>query len=195
MANFIRQFLTHMNKGPNDLPILITEGTLKKIFYEYFPKLTYQAEESLGDRPSSKDIVLEVFQKVWESRSTLSFDNDRKLGGYLRTLTQNACIDYIRKRKTQKKISLHLAYRSEVHQLPEDSVLALQKTALLKEKTIDVLSAALERLPTQQRKVVKMDLLEKSSAEIARTMHISEGCVRGYRAKALASLRKMLRTG
>src|ERR1700744_6036934 len=146
MANFIRQFLTHMNMGPNDLPLVINEGTLKIIFYEYFPKLTHQAEETLGDRPSSKDIVLEVFQKVWESRATLIFENDRKLGSYLRTLTQNACIDCIRKRKTQKKVSIHLAYRSDIHQMPEDSVLVLQKTALLQEKKIDVLSAALERL-------------------------------------------------
>jgi len=195
MANFIRQFLTRMNKGPNDIPIRITEGTLKIIFYEYFQKLTYQAEENLGDRPSAKDIVLEIFQKVWESRATLSFDNERKLASYLRTMTQNACIDNIRKRKTQKKFNLHLAYRADIHQMPEDSILALQKTALLREKTIDSLSAALERLPTQQRKVVKMDLEEKSSAEIARTLQITEGCVRGYRAKALASLRKMLRTG
>lgn len=191
----MRQFLTPMNKNPNDLPIFITEGTLRKIFYEYFQKMVHQAEEALGDRPSAKDIVLEVFQKVWESRATLSFDNERKLGGYLRTSTQNACIDHIRKRKTHKKFSVHLAYRADTHQTPEESVLALQKSALLQERTIDILSAALERLPTQQRKVVKMDLEEKSSAEIALALHVTEGCVRGYRAKALASLRKMLRTG
>jgi RNA polymerase sigma factor (sigma-70 family) len=76
--------------------------------------------------------------------------------------------------------------------MPDDSVLATEKTARLQEQTINTLSAALERLPVQQRKVVKMDLLEKSSAEIAASLQISEGCVRGYRAKALASLRKML---
>lgn len=180
---------------PNDQPILITERTLKHIFYEYFPKLTYQADETLGDHLSSKDIVLEVFQKVWEARDVLSFSDEKRLSGYLRLLTQNACIDQIRKRKTRKKAALHLAYRSDTLQMPEDSPYATEHSARLKEATIDVLSAALEKLPAQQRKVVKMDLEEKSSVEIARHLHISEGCVRGYRAKALASLRKMLHTG
>jgi RNA polymerase sigma factor (sigma-70 family) len=180
---------------PNDQPILITEGSLKHIFYEYFPKLTYQAHETLDDHLLSKDIVLEVFQKLWEGRAQLSFPDDKRLAGYLRLLTQNACIDQIRKRNTRKKATLSLAYRSDTIQMPEDSPHATEKSARIREATIDVLSAALERLPAQQRKVVKMDLEEKSSAEIARQMHISEGCVRGYRAKALASLRKMLRTG
>lgn len=189
---------TNHNSGPmipNDQHILINEGTLKRIFYEYFPKLTYQADEILGERLSSKDIVLEIFQKLWEGRAHLHFTDERKLSGYLRLLTQNACIDHIRKRNTRKKAAVHLAYRWDVLQLPEDSVVATEKSARLQEQTINILSAALERLPTQQRKVVKMDLEEKTSAEIAACMHISEGCVRGYRAKALASLRKMLRTG
>ncbi|TDW96848.1 sigma-70 family RNA polymerase sigma factor [Dinghuibacter silviterrae] len=177
---------------PNDQHIHINERTLERIFYDYFQKLTYQAGETLGEHLSSKDIVLEVFQKLWEGRAALKFSDEKKLAGYLRLLTQNACIDHIRKRNTRKKANLHLAYRWEVLQMPEDSVLATVKSARLQEQTIMTLSAALEKLPVQQRRVVKMDLLEKSSAEIAASLQITEGCVRGYRAKALASLRKML---
>lgn len=180
---------------PNDQPIQITETSLKRVFYEHFPKLTYQAYEMMGEHLSSKDVVLEVFQKLWEGRARLTFSDERKLSAYLRQATQNACIDHIRKRNTRKKANLHLAYRADTLEMPEDCARAREKTARIQEQTIEVLSAALERLPTQQKKVVKMDLEEKSSAEIARCMHITEGCVRGYRAKALASLRKMLRTG
>lgn len=74
----------------------ISTQEFKSIFHEYYSRLYYFAYDFVGDIEVSKDIVSDVFTKVWENRSNIQKD---QFLGYLFISVRNNCLNYIRKQK------------------------------------------------------------------------------------------------
>lgn len=73
------------------------ELAFQKFFNAYYPKLLHFSFVILKDNEIAKDVVLEVFEKVWEKRTQLlSVENIDK---YLFVLIKNKSIDQLRKLK------------------------------------------------------------------------------------------------
>ncbi|MDR1369403.1 MAG: RNA polymerase sigma-70 factor [Dysgonamonadaceae bacterium] len=90
---------------------LINSGneTAFSILYEaYYVYLNSIAFYYLNDKESAKEIVNDVFLKVWQKRETLLYP----VHSYLIKTVQNSCIDFIRTRQSQER-----AYGSHKEQL------------------------------------------------------------------------------
>lgn len=132
----------------------------------------------------AKEVVHDVFLKVWENRSTLNSELSFK--GYLLTICKNQVLNLLKKaaRETAfKSLLLNANYAS--HEETEVSVhyadyyeFALRAIALL---------------PPQRRIVFQMCKLEgRTYEEVAERLGISKGTVRDHLFKATRQVKKYL---
>lgn len=170
------------------LPIRINEDTLEKIFFKFRRKLAFYCTEFTIDEATAKDRISEVFLNVWRNRNHLQFPNERALSTFLYTATRNACIDYLRKRQSEK-IEWHGSAHDFMN-MGEESVDEWSKSQITLTEALDTITRALSALPPKQRMVIELALAGKKGAEIAETLHISQSAVKVNKFKAIKTLRK-----
>ena len=68
-------------------------NALQHLFSVYFRRLNDFAAHVINDKEISQDIVIEVFEKVWENRDKIE---DINIEAYLYKLVRNRCIDFIK---------------------------------------------------------------------------------------------------
>ena len=137
----------------------------------------------------AEDITSDVFLKLWQKRG--HFENIRKINVFLYKVASNACIDYLRKRKT---ISMHqkeameelLRLQQQGDEQPEQSLTSVWP--------MPHIYASIERLPAKRRQVFKMYFIERlSNSEIAKRLNLSEKTVRNLKLLAKKRLQFFLR--
>jgi RNA polymerase sigma factor (sigma-70 family) len=129
----------------------------------------------------AEDLTHDVFVRAWEHRDELR-DDDVK--AWLFRVTQNRAFTILRRESalTQRlKQALDWGWRPEPPATPEDALDQLQTT--------HVASAALQKLPGQERVVLCLKILDGlSQREIAELLSLSEGYVSKLVSRATARL-------
>lgn len=148
------------------------------------PLLTY-IHRMIGDRHRAEELLQETFFAVWWKRQQYQYP--RPFRAWLFAIATNCCRADFRKTKHY----LNFSETTEAEMLtsgetpPNESALEAETAARL--------SAAVGKLPTQQRTVLVLRIWEGMSyAEIASTVERSEATVRSHMHHALAALRRSL---
>jgi RNA polymerase sigma-70 factor (family 1) len=164
------------------LKIDIRKTDFRKIFDEYFPSLCVFACKFVNDEDTAKDLVQEVFVKIWSSGKT--FESEKSMRVYFYLATKNTAYDYIKKekRKSQKTDLFGL------NAADEDIVL----NEMIREETYRILNNALHALPEKAKEVINLNLSGLSNQEVADKLGISVNTVKTHRLHALRILRKRL---
>ena len=148
------------------------------------PLLTF-IQRMIGDRHRSEELFQEVFLAVWTKRRQYQFP--RPFKAWLYAIAANKCHAVARARRLAAVALEEEAPWSPAASgpSPEDTLVATETAALV--------SAAVTRLPAQQRAVVVLRIWEGMSyAEIAETVGRTEATVRSHMHHGLAALRKYL---
>ncbi len=154
-----------------------------EIFRLYYDDIFAYTMSLLDDSAAVKDILQNVFLKVWFNRDRL--DASRSLKGYLITSVRREVISWLRLKCNSAKSGESVAEVEAKHGDPYSSVLARETEALLK--------LAIENLPPQRRKVFEMSLREDMTAkDIATKMNLSQRTVEHYLAAAKSEIKKEL---
>jgi len=134
------------------------------------------------------DISQEVFMKVFRSLSKLK--NSSAFDGWLRRVTVNACMDYLRQQPNEQALDDFFYLNHEYiagsnNSLPDGPV----ETGELRR----VISRAIDQLPKRQKRVFILRHYEGLSLkEIAKTLNCSLGTVKAHLFRATRRLRKLL---
>jgi RNA polymerase sigma-70 factor (ECF subfamily) len=135
----------------------------------------------VGDAHRSEELFQEVFLAVWVKRRQYQFP--RPFKPWLYRIALNKCRESFRVR-----ILPALAEEGDApaeDPSPSDAAIAVETAAMV--------SAAVTRLPAQQRAVVVLRIWEGLAfAEIAAVVGCSEGTVRSHMHHGLAALRRIL---
>ena len=83
-ASHIELFHAHAN-GDKD--------AFEQLYKLYFPRLYAFSFKIINDGNLAKDLVQNVFIKIWESPATINIDNPE---AFLYQMVRNACLNYIR---------------------------------------------------------------------------------------------------
>lgn len=133
-------------------------------------------------REESKDIVHDVFFKLWENRAFLSSETNIKT--YLYTSVKNRSLDYLKHQgvedKNQKKLMEAILFVEESWS-EED------------EQLCDKLMKCVAKLPSQQLNVVKLKIEGKSYQEISEELEISTRTVNNHMVKIYNFIRDNMR--
>jgi RNA polymerase sigma-70 factor (ECF subfamily) len=161
------------------------QRALKVLFDQYHHSLCNLAVTIVRDSDAARDIVQEVFVKLWRNRDQL--DAVIVLNAYLRRAVVNTSLNYLENSNTKGKITLDKAdltshVSSSAHQQLEYSE--------LREKVAHVVAS----LPDRTRTVYTLIRSEEMSyKEVAEALSISTKAVEKEIMKALRILREALR--
>lgn len=161
------------------------EAAFREVFHTYNSRLFPFIFSLVKSEADAREIIQEVFLKVWLSRDTL-----REIvnpGGWLHTVASNAVYDWLR-RRARYELSLKnmLAENAADH---EDPLLRLDSRYFQ-----ELIEEAVRKLPERRQQIFRLSKIEGyTRREIADQMNISENTVRNQLAEAIDFIRQHLR--
>lgn len=148
------------------------------VFKAQYPNLYYLALQLLKDEETSRDIVSEVFARVWENFETYEM---KTLPAFLMKTVKNKCLDHLRHSAVEAQYAdyyLHAVSESYVH------------TDENEERQRQV-GEMLDLLPETTRHVLEECYLNhKKYREVAEEMNVCQETVKRHIMKALKLLRE-----
>jgi RNA polymerase sigma-70 factor (ECF subfamily) len=158
------------------------EKAFELLFRKYFVRLCGFANKFLNDPEEAREIVQDVFTKLWEVREDI--EPDESLISYLFKITQNKSLNRLRHKKIESKFIevYQLVYIDNSETSPYESLLA---------KELDKnISIALKKLPPGCRRIFDLSRTEGLKySEIADELKISVKTVEAQMSKAIRILR------
>lgn len=167
-----------MNKG--------NEKALEMIFKKYHLALFYFARQYLDNSQAAEDIVAETFITLWRKRN--DFNCLPAIKSFLYTAVKNACLNQLKQERR------HAASHKEIEYLSGRQEEYFADHRLIKAELLHKIWQDIEQLPPVRRRIFKMLYLEGlNSFEVARTLQISVDTVRVQKARALHTLRTLIK--
>ncbi len=158
---------------------------LRDLFEAHFEELCRFAYRYVGSAEEARDVVQEVFLRVWQQRSRLKLH--QALRTYLYTLVRNLALDRLRHRRVERR---HAGPRlidegPAWTQDPEQELISDEVSAAIRR--------AVDALPPRQREVIVLRWRDGASYErIALSLGISEKTVSNHLTRAMEHLRHTL---
>ena len=151
------------------------------LFQEFYPSMCIVAMKFIADQSAAEDIAQEAFIKLWEKRK--AYKEIPSLKTFLYVSVKNLCFNYIR----DKKVTVD--YKSSEVENQE----AIFKDLLIEEEAYRIIDDAVNALPPQSARIVKMYLDGKQNKEISEILGISVNSVKTLKYNALNSLKILLK--
>lgn len=173
-----KNIITSLKNGDKSSMDLLYNTYHRRIFAFAFSLMKVEED--------ARDLVHEVFIKLWEKRKNL--DNDTKIEPLVFTITRNSVLSYFRKLSSQKKYNDQVASSNKLNL--SSTTEEMTDYHFLKEKV----DSLILQLPPKSQKVFKLSR-EKglSNKEIAENLEIAEKTVENHITRALAFLKKNLK--
>ena len=171
-----------MTQSPTNYSIeLLTEANIEALFKEHYSILTAFANKFLSDLDDSREIVQDVFVKLFDNKDSIKIHTSAK--AHLFTSVRNACLNTIKQRKNHATHHENIKYLSSGVSMQADKI--LEQTELEHE-----IYKAIDELPEQCQRIFKLNRFDGfTNQEIADQLGISKRTVETQISKALKSLR------
>ncbi|MCX2479711.1 RNA polymerase sigma-70 factor [Pedobacter sp. MC2016-15] len=152
-----------------------------EVYLRYRRPLYLQAYKMLRDHEDARDIVQDLYLKIWETRYTLLVKTN--LESYLHQAVRHRVIDFIRRQVTVTR------YLDSLITFLDQELITPDEYYIEKE-TLDLFKQELNALPEKMREVFELSRTEGlSHKEIAKKLGISERTVKKQIYMALKKLR------
>jgi RNA polymerase sigma-70 factor (family 1) len=181
-----------MRTIPKNLWRKIKEGDLKAfefLYHSYFPPLCMYAFGFIPDEEFVKEIVNDVFLKIWNKRREIDIIYGIK--SYLYRCVHNQCIDHLAIKKEfvqHKKVSIS----DKIIELTGQDEEYILMQISMKNLEIDVMKS-IDQLPPRCKEIFMLSRFELLSyTEISEKLNISVNTVKTQMSRALDSLRVKL---
>ena len=159
---------------------------IESIYCQYSKLMLGVAIKVTHDVASAEDVVHTVFTRLLQDDMLLKGLEDKsKIRGYLINSAYNAAVDYLRSNSMRRNDSLEDYL--DLSQ-PEDT----ESTVINKEEAGAATKAMLS-LKYHYSETLRLSAMGFTPAEIAKRMHVSEGCVKMRITRARQQLRSLLR--
>lgn len=179
--------MLHNELNDEELAELLKKGDHKAfnvIFDRFYGLLFVHACKMLRDHDEAKDVVQELFEKLWNQRETISFE--RSLSAYLYSSVRNRIINRI-----SHYVVEHKYIDSLKSFIEQDSYLADYRVREGEMKKI--IEREISALPAKMKEVFELSRKDYLSyKQIAVKLQISEQTVRMHVKKALRILKPRL---
>lgn len=166
-----------------DLQDIYKEKNYKSIFENFYRPLVNFAVVHTSDTGVAEDLVQEIFVYIWSKE--LEFKNLLALKTYLYRSVLNRCRNHLR------DIRLRQKYERELQSIPDEQDNSLMN-GIIREEVYRQLTAALDYLPPQCRKIYEMAQDGMKSSEIAEVLGLAVETVKRQRKIARKILQEKL---
>ena len=154
-----------------------------EIFRRYSKPLFYYAVKFVDDE-AAKDVVQDIFLKLWSDRSIIV---RQSLNSLIFTMVRNSCLQQLEKQKVRNN---YIETTKLILQKEELLFYTKEKSSLIEQELEDKLNEVLNSLPVRCKQVFLMSRFEnKRNREIGEELNISVKAVEKQITKALAIIR------
>lgn len=174
-------------KSDNDLLLFNT------VYNEYQGRFIRFASTYIDDRMAAEDIVMDAMMYYWENRNHIG--RDVNVPAYIFASIKNKCLNYLRDNQYRQTASEQMREHQQWKLSLQIATLeACNPSELLSKEMHQLISDALSKLPETTRQIFIMRRFEeKSYREIASIMNLSVKGVEYHMAKAVETLKKLLK--
>lgn len=145
-------------------------GYFQILYKRYSSKVYSKCISLLKNEAMAQDATQEIFTKIYLNLA--KFSERSKFSTWIYSITYNYCIDYIRKKKKEKKL-----FSSEIEDPPEQ--IEEVEDAELLEMEVSRLKRVLENIPEGDKAILLMKYQEEMSIkEIAAALNKTESAVK-----------------
>jgi RNA polymerase sigma-70 factor (family 1) len=161
------------------------ERAFRTIYEKYQKRIYTYSLQILHSDVQAEEVTQEIFLKLWTQAAALH--NIENLEAWLKTMTRNRCLNLFRRIVLEAKHDHDLSRNYvESHNETEESILL--------NDTRNLLNAAIELLPHQQKEVYQLCHVEGLKyEEVAERLNISPNTVKTHMKRALSFLREHIR--
>jgi len=181
--------LSYHNLSDFELTSMIRQDdhlAYRELYYRYTEVLYSHAYTRLQDREEARDVVQEVFSKLWIKRSSISFEVN--IAGYLYTAVRNRILNlYAQEKRRSQLLDSFCRFTEQMPVEPDASIRISQLQKIVEQE--------IEKMPPKMRAVFELSRKQQlSHKEIARHLGISVKTVKNQVNGALKILRSRLGT-
>lgn len=163
----------------------LTLKEYKSLFDKLYTSLCLFANKYIDDIENSKDIVQDVFIKIWEDK--IEFQNENNIKSYLYTSVKNKSLDYLKSKRF--KTTDHLSIK-DMEQL-ETEQFFLKEVVIL--ETSSIIENAINSLPNRCAQIIRLCIKDFTNAEIAEELKITLNTVKTQKKIAYKRLKLILK--
>jgi RNA polymerase sigma-70 factor (family 1) len=154
-----------------------------QVYKTYYHRLCFYASRFIK-ADYAEDVIETLFLKLWNKKQV--FETEEHMKAFLYHAVRNACLDHI-------KVSRNAAVRHNTY----TEIQARQDPDplhhLIEAEALAAIYQAIEALPAQCAKVIRMSFLEgRDNAAIASEMNLSLQTVKNYKTSGLSFLKTKL---
>ncbi|RAJ37036.1 RNA polymerase sigma factor [Pedobacter cryoconitis] len=152
-----------------------------EIYNRYWSVLYAQVYKMLRDQDDAKDVIQEIFSKLWINAAAIK--SNHNLGGLLYTAARNKVLNSIEKSKVRHDYAKSIA--AFVSETDPDTIDKLDEKRLSK-----IIEHEIQSLPPKMREIFEMSRKENlSHKEIAEKLNLSDQTVKKQVQNALKIIR------
>lgn len=160
----------------------------ESVFKFWYEPLVHFADEYLTDLESAKNIVQNIFMRLWEKHDLV--DPESNLKSYLYMATRNACLSHLRHLRVESAYFEKSLRNSEDLQLNYEALEEFKLENIDFQRLEKLIQDTIEALPERCREVFVMSRFEEmKNKEIAEKLNISVKAVEAHITRALTRLR------
>lgn len=162
------------------------EAAFKQIYLKYHGRLYGLALKLVKSQELSKEIVQDVFVKVWENRSHIN--KELSFTAFIFRIAHNHIFNILKRASKEASIKNEILAAAEIaSNCTENEVIAAEYETLA--------TNAIEQLPAQRKLIFKLCRNEgKSYEEVSYTLGISKSTVRDHMVKSIKFIKEYLHT-
>lgn len=157
----------------------------KNLFQKSYTSLCLFANKYVSDLEVSKDIVQEVFIKIWEDK--IEFQSKNSIKSYLYTAVKNKSLDYLKSKRY--KSTDHLSTK-EMEKLDAEPFF-LREVVIL--ETTNIIEEAINTLPNRCAQIIRMSIRSLTNLEIAKELGVSINTIKAQKRIAYKRLKPLLK--
>ena len=171
------------------------EGAFAALVEQNQGRIYHLALRMTGNPDDAAELCQEAFLNAWKGLG--KFQGESSFSTWLYRLTQNVCIDFLRKQKRQQHVSLTFSDDEDEGKelsvpdpepLPEERVIFNEKQEAIRN--------AMNALPVDFREILELRVVRQLPYEqIAQIMDLPVGTVKSRLARARLQLKKRLDAG
>ena len=159
------------------------------VFRLWYEPLVNFADEYISDIESSRNIVQNIFMRLWEKHSLV--DPDSNLKSYMYMATRNSCLSHFRHLRVETAFFEKSRKNSENLQLNYEALHELDIEQIDLTKLEKLIQETIDSLPERCREVFIMSRYDElKNKEIAEKLNISVKAVEANITRAIAKLRE-----
>lgn len=159
----------------------IDSKPFKDVFELFYPKLCYFAKTFIRRDDIAKDIVQEIFLKIYEKNN--KYDSLGSFRSFIYQSVKNRCLDYLKHEKISNSYVSQMNYEER-----GDYVLS----NMIETEIISNIYEAINKLPKECSKIMIMSLKGMKNQEIADFLQLSIYTVKAQKQRGLQLLKELL---